>query len=94
MGRDDHLDLGQEPLDPKNREFRPEDLDGNAAIVLQIAPEVDCRHAFGADLATDRVPIGEGRLEGSQYFTHRTPLGPPAAGSSSEKLASPAVSES
>src|SRR5437762_1109546 len=58
MGSD--ADLGEEAFDAHDGgELRVEDLEGDLAVVLEVAREVDRRHAAGADLALDDVAIGE-----------------------------------
>jgi hypothetical protein len=39
-----------------------EDLDGNLPVVLQVFGKKDRRHCADADLALDRVAVGEGEL--------------------------------
>ena len=58
-GRD--LDLVQEPLDPHAlRELGEEDLDGDLALVLAVEGEIDGGVPAAAELALDRVAVGEG----------------------------------
>lgn len=55
-----HTDFSEEALDTHDRgQFGVEDLQRHAAIVLQIAREVDGRHPARANLAFDGVAIGE-----------------------------------
>ena len=54
------LDLGEKALDAEHRaELRLEHLERDLAVVLDVAREVDGRHAAGADLALDLVPASE-----------------------------------
>ena len=60
----DGLDLAEEPLGADDgREVGPEDLDGDLALVAEVAGEVDGGHAALAQLALDAVAVGEGRPE-------------------------------
>ncbi len=55
------LDLGQEPLGADHRgEFRPQHLERDLAVVLQVLGEVDSGHAAVAKLPLDGVAVGEG----------------------------------
>ena len=57
-------DLAEEALaGDRLRELRVKDLDRDVAIVLEIAREVDRRHAARAELALDAIPVGESRVE-------------------------------
>jgi len=47
-----------------------EDLDGDLAVVLDVGGEVDGGHAALAELALDRVAVGEGRGETVSAVTH------------------------
>ena len=50
----------EEPLGAEHRaELGAEDLEGDLAIVLQVAGEVDDGHAAGAELALDDVAVVE-----------------------------------
>ena len=52
------LDLGQEPLDPEHgAELGAEHLERHLPVVLEVGGEVDRRHAAGAELALDPVPL-------------------------------------
>ena len=54
-------DLAQESLGADDGgQFRPQHLDGHAALVLQILREVDGGHAAGAEFALDAVAVSEG----------------------------------
>jgi hypothetical protein len=44
-------------------ELRPEQLDRDGAVVLEVAREVDGSHAAAAELPLDAVAVGEGRLQ-------------------------------
>ena len=60
----DGLDLAQEPLGADHRgELRPEDLDGDLAIVLQVLGEIHRGHAAGAQLPLDPVAVGQGERQ-------------------------------
>jgi len=62
LGRD--LDLAEESLKAEDRgKLGPEDLEGHAALVLQVLGEIDRGHAAAPQLAAERVAVGEGRLE-------------------------------
>ena len=57
--RGGEVDLAQEPLAAERLgEVRVEDLDGDVAVVLEVAGEVDGRHAAGAELALDAIVRG------------------------------------
>ena len=61
------LDLPEEPLGAERRaEFGPEDLDGDGAVVLEIAGEIDRGHPALAEFALDQVAAGEGGAEAVQ----------------------------
>ena len=54
-------DFLQEPVAPdRGRELRPQDLDRDLAIVLQVVGQVDRGHAALAQLPLDPVAVGEG----------------------------------
>ena len=54
-------DLAQEPLGAEDGgQVGAQHLERDLAVVLQVAREVDGRHAARADLALDRVALGEG----------------------------------
>jgi hypothetical protein len=44
-------------------ELGPEQLDRDGAVMLQVAGEIDGRHAAAAELPLDAVAVGEGRLQ-------------------------------
>ena len=59
-----HPDLAQETFAPQHlRQMGSEHLERDIAIVLEVAREIDHRHAAVADLALDRVPASEGGRE-------------------------------
>ncbi len=59
LGR--HPDLAEEPLRPQHLgQMRPQDLQSDIALVLEVAREIDHSHAAVADLALDRVSATEG----------------------------------
>ncbi len=54
------MDLAEEPLAAQRLgQVGVEDLDGDVAIVLEVAGEVDGRHATGAELAVDAAVGGQ-----------------------------------
>ena len=54
------LDLGQKALGAENdAQLGFEDLDGDTAVVFDVAGEIHGGHAPGADLALDDIPVGE-----------------------------------
>ena len=58
------LDLAQEPLGAERcGELRMEHLERDRPVVLQVLGQVDGRHAAAAELAVERVAVGEGGLE-------------------------------
>ena len=69
------LDLAQEPLGAERRgELGMEHLEGDRAVVLEVLGQVDRRHAAAAELALERVAIGERRLERlGKLEAHRVP---------------------
>ena len=61
------LDLGQEPLGADDgREFRPQHLDGDVTIVVEIAGEVPAEQA--SSFATAPLQILEDALKGNRRF--------------------------
>jgi len=62
LGRD--LDFPDKPLGAQCcGEFRPKDLDRYLAAVLSVLSEVDGRHPAAAELALEKVSVGDGRCE-------------------------------
>ena len=60
----DGLDLAEEPLGADHgREVGAQDLDGDLALVAEVAREIDGGHAALAELALDAVAVGEDRAE-------------------------------
>ena len=58
------LDLAQEALAAEGgRQLRPEHLDGDLAVVLQVVGEVDHGHAAAPELALEAVLAGKGVLQ-------------------------------
>ncbi len=54
-------------------ELGAEDLDGDVAIVPEVAGEVDGGHAAGAEFALDAVASGQGRgdaVDGLGHYSH------------------------
>ena len=73
-------DLAVEPLLAEGRrEFGVEHLQGDTAVVLQIAGEVDRRHPPAAELAIDRVAVGKSESQSSEKIGQGLPgrLGSP-----------------
>ena len=65
------LDLAGEALGAEGGgELGTEDLDGDAAVVLQVFGEVDGGHAALAELPLDAVAAGEGGLEAGHRVGH------------------------
>jgi len=52
------------------RQFQPHHLDGDVAIVLQIAGKIDPRHAARAEGALDVVPVTKRRGELVRSLVH------------------------
>ena len=66
------LDLAQEPLGADDRrQFRPEHLDGDVAVVLEVLRQVDGGHAARAELALEAVAVGEGFGEAGKRVRHQ-----------------------
>ena len=58
------LDLAQEPFGSERcGELRVEHLERYRPVVLQVLRQVDSRHAAAAELALERVPLAQRRLE-------------------------------
>jgi len=54
-------DFLQEPIaSDHGREFRPQDLDRDLTIVLEVVGQVDCGHAALSQLPLEAVAVGEG----------------------------------
>ncbi len=54
------LDLGQESLGAEHRgQLRPQHLDRDLAVVLQVLGEIDRGHAALAQLPLDAVAVGQ-----------------------------------
>jgi hypothetical protein len=65
------LDLAQETLGADHGgQFGAEDLDGDAAVVLQVVGEVDGGHAAGAELALEAVAVGQGVGQAAERIGH------------------------
>ena len=65
------LDLVQEPIRAqRHREFRPQDLDRDAALEAEIVSEKDDGHPTAADLALDRIAAGQGSREPRLKVVH------------------------
>jgi hypothetical protein len=59
-----HADLAGKPLGPETGgELGAEDLEGDRALVAEVAREVDGRHAAVAELTLEGVAAGEGRAK-------------------------------
>ena len=66
------LDLEQKSLGADlGRDFRPQHLERDLAIVAEIVSEEDDRHAALAELAIDRIAAGECRFEAGLQGSHR-----------------------
>jgi hypothetical protein len=58
------LDLAQEPLRPEPRcDIRPQHLDGDRAVVLEVAGQVHRGHASATELTLDGVSVDQGLPE-------------------------------
>ncbi len=65
------LDLVEEALGAQDGgELRAQHFDRDLAVVLHVMGEVDGRHAAGAELALDRVAVGEGTAEAVEIVDH------------------------
>ena len=65
-------DLGEKPLDAHDRgKLWVENLQRDVSVVLEVAREIDRRHASSADLALDCVAIGERMKELVSQLWHR-----------------------
>src|SRR5262245_56591744 len=65
------LDLSLKPLSTDRcGQFRSQDFERNLAIVLEIAGEIDSRHAAATELALERVTVAKGLRELSQDVGH------------------------
>jgi len=63
-----------EPLGAEDGgELGPEDLDGDLAVVLEVLGQVDRGHAAAANLALDRVVVGEGGPQPPEEIGHHPP---------------------
>src|SRR5262249_35151778 len=72
----DGVDLGQEALGAQDSgQVRPEDLDGDAAVMLEIVGEIDSCHPTATDVPLDRVAPGKGGLQGGELLHHSWPEG-------------------
>ncbi len=61
----------EKPLGADHRgEFRPQHLDRDLAIVLEVVGEIDRGHPALADLALDAIAAGEGLLESGRRLGH------------------------
>jgi hypothetical protein len=66
------LNLAEKPLSPEDGgQFGSQDLDRDTTVVLEVAGQVDGRHATLTDLALDRVTIGQRRFETVEAGSHR-----------------------
>ena len=66
------LDLAEEPLDAEHgAELRIEHLERDVAIVLEVAREIDGRHAAAPDLALENVRGSKGFLELREEVAHQ-----------------------
>jgi hypothetical protein len=70
----DRLDLAQEPLGTDHRgKLGTQHLDRDLPVVLEVLGEVDRRHAALAQLALDRIAIGERQTEPVLEIGHEVP---------------------
>jgi hypothetical protein len=61
-----------EPLSAKHRgEFRPQDLHGDLAFVLEVLGEVHGGHAAGPEFVLDGVTAGQRALQSLDRAIHR-----------------------
>jgi hypothetical protein len=68
-GRD--LNFPEKPLRAQaGGQFRSEQLEGDEPLVLEVAGEEHCRHAAPAQLALERIAIGERCLETAGVVGH------------------------
>ena len=68
------LNLAEEPVRAEHRRQRgPKDLDRDVTVMLPVLGEEDMRHAPVAELALDRVVVGEGRLQPGERIGHAVP---------------------
>lgn len=59
----DGLDLPQEPLGSDHcRQLRPENFDGDSAMVLEIFGQIDRGHTALTKLPLDAIAVGQGLL--------------------------------
>src|SRR5882762_1956076 len=66
-----NADLCEEPLAPEDcRQLRSKDLEGHLALMLQVLSLIDRGHSATADLALDRVMVGENGAEKSERVRH------------------------
>ena len=65
------LDFREEAVDTnRGCDFGSQHLDGDVALVLQVAREVDGRHAAGAELAFDSIARRESGRQGRWNLAH------------------------
>ncbi len=61
---------------PRTRgQFRPQHLDRDFAMMLDIFSEIDGGHAAGAEFALDGVAVGEGGREAGGDLGHQAKMG-------------------
>jgi hypothetical protein len=66
------LDLAEEAVGTEDGgQLGPKDLEGDRAVVLEVLGEIDRGHAAAAQLALERVAIGEGRGQAVEVRAHR-----------------------
>src|SRR6185437_13839523 len=70
--------LAQEPIGTEcGTEIRMQHLDRDVAIVLEIVSEIHRRHAAGAKLALDPIPLGQRGGEQLRRHCHRLTFSAP-----------------
>ena len=68
------LDFAEEPLGADDRgEFRPQHLDGDAAVVLDVLRQVHGGHAALAEFPLEAVAVGQGLGEAGEDVGHLVP---------------------
>ena len=67
------LDLGQKPLGPNDSgELGAKNFYGDISFVLEVAGEVNCRHASSAKLSLDAISVADGGVEAADLVRHIT----------------------
>jgi hypothetical protein len=69
--RGGELNFPKEAFNPfRSAELRADHLYRNLALVAEIPGEIDRRHATGADLTLDDIPVAQGGRESLRYIAH------------------------